>query len=84
MQNKLHALILKAVSSVCVTLDTLEMALIAAVSYQSDHSYICPIRYALQILMNVTVITVVMRMQNVLTRWGPIPVCAYLDTLGME
>ena len=44
----------------------------------------CPIRYALQILMNVTVITVVMRVQNVLTRWAAIPVCVYLDTLGME
>jgi hypothetical protein len=66
VQNKLHALILKAVLAVCVTLDTLEMALIAAR------------------LMNVPMITVVMRMQNVLTRWGPIPVCVYLDTLGME
>ena len=40
MQNKLHALILKVVFSVRVTLDTLEMALIAAVSYQSDQVHV--------------------------------------------
>ena len=40
VQTRLHVQKLKVASSVPVTLDTLEMALIAAVSYQSDQVHV--------------------------------------------
>ena len=40
VQTRLHVQILKVVLAALVTLDTLEMALIAAVSYQSDQVHV--------------------------------------------